>query len=75
MEHQREFRHHSIPLEILDDLASRFIINLPECMRNDLIRICFQLETAHWFYSDEYVAIEESGNKSSSSSFKLRNCR
>ena len=36
-------RKHSIPIEILDDLASRFIINLPEPMRKDLIRICFQV--------------------------------
>ena len=34
---------HSIPLEILDDLASRFIINVPDYIRNDLIRICFQV--------------------------------
>lgn len=74
MEPQREFRHHSIPLEILDDLASRFIINLPDCMRNDLIRVCFQMETAHWFYSDEYVAADESGSGNKLSSVKLRNC-
>ena len=43
----------TIPRDILDDLASRFIINFPE--KDDLIRICFQLELAHWFYSDEYV--------------------
>ena len=40
----QEYRHHSIPLEILDDLGSRFIINLPDCMRKDLIRICFQVK-------------------------------
>merc|ERR1712115_508446 len=38
-------KQHSIPLEILDDLGSRFIINLPEDQRKDLIRICFQLGT------------------------------
>jgi len=58
-------------LDILDDLGSRFIINLPEPLRNDLIRICFQLETAHWFYSDEYVADE---TKASSYKNNLRNC-
>ena len=36
-------KQHSIPLEILDDLGSRFIINLPEDQRKDLIRICFQV--------------------------------
>ena len=46
---------HSIPLEILDDLGSRFIINVPQEERKDLIRICFQIELAHWFYDDEYV--------------------
>jgi hypothetical protein len=40
---QESTRQHSIPLEILDDLATRFIINLPESMRKDLIRICFQV--------------------------------
>jgi len=42
-----------IPLEILDDLAVRFILHFPH--KDDHIRICFQLELAHWFYSDEYV--------------------
>ena len=38
-------RHHSIPLEILDDLASRFIINAPEGEKSDLIRVCFQVRS------------------------------
>jgi mRNA-decapping enzyme subunit 2 len=38
-----DFRLHSIPLDILDDLGSRFIINVPEEERKDLIRICFQV--------------------------------
>ncbi|XP_052901658.1 m7GpppN-mRNA hydrolase [Anopheles moucheti] len=40
--------------DILDDLASRFIINVPEEERKNLIRICFQMELAHWFYLDFY---------------------
>ncbi len=36
-------RLHSIPLDILDDLASRFIINAPEGEKQDLIRVCFQV--------------------------------
>ncbi len=36
-------RLHSIPLDILDDLASRFIINAPEGEKEDLIRVCFQV--------------------------------
>jgi len=46
---------HSIPLSILDDLGSRFIINIPEEERKDIIRIMFQVELAKWFYDDEYV--------------------
>jgi len=44
----------SIPKDILDDLSSRFIINVPEEERKDVIRICFQIELAHWFYLDFY---------------------
>lgn len=33
---------------------SRFIINIPEEERQDLIRIFFQIELAHWFYLDFY---------------------
>lgn len=35
-------------------LRSRFIINVPEEERKDVIRICFQVELAHWFYLDFY---------------------
>ncbi|XP_053668122.1 m7GpppN-mRNA hydrolase [Anopheles marshallii] len=42
--------------DIMDDLASRFIINVPEEERKNLIRICFQMELAHWFYLDFYCA-------------------
>lgn len=43
-----------IPIEVLDDLCSRFIINVPEVERKDVVRICFQIEQAHWFYIDFY---------------------
>ncbi|XP_076171952.1 decapping mRNA 2 isoform X1 [Ptiloglossa arizonensis] len=43
---------------ILSDLCSRFIINVPEEERKDLIRICFQIELAHWFYLDFYCTDE-----------------
>lgn len=49
---------HVIPMEILDDLSSRFIINVPPEERKDLIRICFQVELAHWFYLDFYCTEE-----------------
>ena len=35
-------------------VLSRFIINIPEEERTDLIRIFFQIEIAHWFYLDFY---------------------
>ncbi|KAI0233580.1 m7GpppN-mRNA hydrolase [Lamellibrachia satsuma] len=38
----------------MDDLCSRFIINIPEGERHDLIRVFFQIELAHWFYLDFY---------------------
>ncbi|KAJ2842071.1 mRNA-decapping enzyme subunit 2, partial [Coemansia erecta] len=38
--------------EIMDDLASRFIINVPEEELQEIARICFQIEQAHWFYED-----------------------
>nr|XP_021193943.2 m7GpppN-mRNA hydrolase [Helicoverpa armigera] len=53
--HQGE---HSIPIDILDDLCSRFIINLPPEDRGNLVRICFQIELAHWFYLDYYCTDE-----------------
>lgn len=53
--HTPRAKLHNIPIDILDDLGSRFIINVPEGQRDDLIRICFQIELAHWFYIDEYA--------------------
>ena len=50
---------HAIPSDILDDLASRFIINSPIDERNNLIRLCFQIELAHWFYLDFFCEIVE----------------
>lgn len=50
---------HSIPMDILDDLCSRFIINVPEEERKDLVRLCFQIELAHWFYLDFYCTEEQ----------------
>ncbi|XP_055624781.1 m7GpppN-mRNA hydrolase-like [Toxorhynchites rutilus septentrionalis] len=44
----------AISSDILDDLASKFIINVPVKERENLIRICFQIELAHWFYLDFY---------------------
>ncbi|XP_032220585.1 m7GpppN-mRNA hydrolase [Nematostella vectensis] len=44
----------SIPGTVLDDLCSRFLINIPDEERKDVVRLCFQVETAHWFYLDFY---------------------
>lgn len=43
---------------------SRFIINVPEEERKDLVRICFQIELAHWFYLDFYCTDENPHLKS-----------
>ncbi|KFH71341.1 hypothetical protein MVEG_01641 [Podila verticillata NRRL 6337] len=37
---------------ILDDLSSRFIINIPAEELASVERILFQIEQAHWFYED-----------------------
>ncbi|KAJ3070088.1 mRNA-decapping enzyme subunit 2, partial [Rhizoclosmatium hyalinum] len=38
--------------EVLEDLQSRFIINVPVDELSSVERICFQIEQAHWFYED-----------------------
>ncbi|CAO3589740.1 unnamed protein product [Absidia cylindrospora] len=38
--------------DILDDLATQFIINVPDVELAKVERICFQVEQAHWFYED-----------------------
>lgn len=48
-----------ISKDILDDLGSRFIINVPENERQNLIRVCFQIELAHWFYLDFYCVAQK----------------
>ncbi|XP_056146785.1 m7GpppN-mRNA hydrolase-like [Lampris incognitus] len=41
-----------IPPGVLDDLCSRFILHIPSEERDNAIRVCFQIELAHWFYLD-----------------------
>lgn len=48
---------------------SRFIINVPEEERSDLIRIFFQIEIAHWFYLDFYCESSFSSGNSSSDEY------
>ncbi|KAF9299815.1 mRNA-decapping enzyme subunit 2 [Mortierella antarctica] len=53
---------------ILDDLSSRFILNVPDEELLSVERILFQIEQAHWFYED---FIRE--QNSSLPSFSLKN--
>lgn len=55
-DHNNYIQQQMIPSDILDDLAVRFILNMPMDERDDLIRVCFQMETAYWFYLDFYCA-------------------
>jgi mRNA-decapping enzyme subunit 2 len=38
--------------QILDELVTRFILNVPEEELESLDRLFFQIEEAHWFYED-----------------------
>ncbi|XP_024400126.1 mRNA-decapping enzyme subunit 2 [Physcomitrium patens] len=38
--------------ELLDDLCSRFVLNMPEEELKSFERILFSIEQAHWFYED-----------------------
>lgn len=44
-----------IPSYILNDLCTRFIINIPGVESRDIVRVFFQIELAHWFYLDFYL--------------------
>ncbi|OMH85165.1 mRNA decapping complex subunit 2, partial [Zancudomyces culisetae] len=41
--------------EVIDDLSTRFIINIPREELSTIERIFFQIEEAHWFYEDFIV--------------------
>ncbi|KAM4615134.1 m7GpppN-mRNA hydrolase [Polymixia lowei] len=47
-----ETKRVDIPSGVLDDLCSRFILHIPSEERDNAIRVCFQIELAHWFYLD-----------------------
>lgn len=47
-----ETKRVDIPAAVLDDLCSRFILHIPSEERDNAIRVCFQIELAHWFYLD-----------------------
>ncbi|XP_008653714.1 uncharacterized protein [Zea mays] len=44
-----------LPQELLDDLCSRFLLNVPKEELESFERILFLLEQAHWFYEDNSV--------------------
>nr|XP_056704203.1 m7GpppN-mRNA hydrolase [Euleptes europaea] len=50
-----ETKKAEIPSSVLDDLCSRFILHIPSEERDNAIRVCFQVELAHWFYLDFYM--------------------
>ncbi|CAB3406667.1 unnamed protein product [Caenorhabditis bovis] len=51
-----------VPVDVLDDLEFRFISNIPTFDKKNRIRICFQVELAHWFYIDHIVEGENNKN-------------
>ncbi|KAM7267674.1 hypothetical protein ACFE04_009840 [Oxalis oulophora] len=55
------------PQELLDDLCSRFVLNVPEEDQQSFERILFLVEYAHWFYEDNSVE-----NNPSLKSFTLK---
>jgi mRNA-decapping enzyme subunit 2 len=38
--------------QVLEDICSRFLLNCPEEEYDSFERLFFQIEEAHWFYSD-----------------------
>jgi len=55
------------PQELLDDLCSRFVLNVPKEDQQSFERILFLVEYAHWFYEDNSVE-----NNPSLKSFTLK---
>ncbi|CAD5212862.1 unnamed protein product [Bursaphelenchus okinawaensis] len=43
-----------VPKVVIENLSLRFLNNIPEHEKRDPIRICFQLEQAHWYYVDYF---------------------
>lgn len=63
--------------ELLDDLCSRFVLNVPSEDLESFERMLFLVEQAHWFYEDNAVE-QDSGLKSLSlrefTSLMFRSC-
>nr|GEZ80323.1 mRNA-decapping enzyme subunit 2 [Tanacetum cinerariifolium] len=58
---------HHPPKELIDDLCSRFVLNVPKEDQQSFERILFLVEYAHWFYEDNSVE-----NNPSLKSFTLK---
>ncbi|CAG0915397.1 unnamed protein product [Notodromas monacha] len=52
--------NHFLPRAALDDVCSRFVLNIPEAWQSDLNRVLFQIEAGHWFYLDHILKEAES---------------
>lgn len=61
------FKNNLPPQELLDDLCSRFVLNVPKEDQQSFERILFLVEYAHWFYEDNSVE-----NNPSLKSFTLK---
>lgn len=46
--------------QLIEDLASRFVVNIPSEEFSSLERVYFQIEAAHWFYLDFYCEMDHS---------------
>ncbi|XP_045612052.1 m7GpppN-mRNA hydrolase [Procambarus clarkii] len=51
-----------IPTDLLDDIASRFLLDAPDSELGNPISLCFLTELAYWFYLDEYAEEDDSLN-------------
>ena len=58
------------PGPLMEELATRFVLNCPEEELNSFERILFLVEQAHWYYED--FVREEVGNASVMRTMKLR---
>ncbi|KAL7632816.1 UNVERIFIED_CONTAM: hypothetical protein RMT77_016882 [Armadillidium vulgare] len=72
MQHSNGTKASIIPQELLDDIASRFLLDAPDQELKDPISLCFLTELAYWFYLDEYVEEDDSLNTIKFDSFALR---
>ncbi|XP_076066683.1 decapping mRNA 2 [Oratosquilla oratoria] len=51
-----------IPPDLLDDIASRFLLDAPDSDLENTISLAFLTELAYWFYLDQYVEEDDNLN-------------